>query len=176
MPRFILRYSRSPSPKHDRLVKRLIQEFSPTAAGLQPLILEEHVPSTKSRQVRVIWDAWKDVPDDDRASVIIDAYVQAEGAEAEEDIAVADGLTPQEALALGLLPYKVLPVRKAGDKETFEEQRAALAAEAKNTLLGARAKELRFARLEDAEASRKRLDAATPGSPWAVVQEQAVES
>jgi hypothetical protein len=176
MPRFILRYSRSPSPKHDKLVKRLVQEFSPGAAGLQPLILEEHVPSAQSRQVRVIWDAWKDIPDDDRGAVIVDAYTQVEGTDAAEDIAVADGVTPQEALALGLLPYKILPVRKAEDKETFERQRAALAAEAKNTLLGARAKELRFARLEDAEASRKRLEAATPGSSWAVVQEQAVES
>jgi len=114
MPRFVVT-PQAPSPKHERLVKKLVQEFRTSSTNLQPLILEEQVPSTKSRHVRVIWDAWKDLGDEQRAAVIVDAYTEAEGTEAAQEITLAENLTPQEALALGLLPFKVVPTRKRTD-------------------------------------------------------------
>jgi hypothetical protein len=54
--------------------------------------------------------------------------------------------------------------------------RKVLEAEARNTLLGPQAEELRYPRLEDAEEARKRLEKAPPGSAWAVVQEVPYES
>jgi hypothetical protein len=175
MPRFI-RSARAPSPKHESLVKRLVQEFDPGASGLQPLILEERIPATNSRHVHVIWHRWKELADEQRAAVIVDAYTQAEGPEAAAEITVADGVTPQEALALGLLPYKVVPVRKRDDPVSSEAYQAALAREARHTLLGPKARELRYARLEDAEQAKRRLEEALPGSAWAAVQEIATES
>jgi len=88
MPRFVVP-PQAPSPKHERLVKKLVQEFRASSTSLQPLILEEQVPSTKSRHVRVIWDAWKDVGDEQRAAVIVDAYTEAERPEAAEEITIA---------------------------------------------------------------------------------------
>jgi hypothetical protein len=175
MPRFVMT-PYAPSPKHERFVKRLVQEFTASSTNLQPLILEEQVPSTKSRHVRVIWDAWKDLTDEQRSAVIVDAYTEAEGPEAAAEITIAEGVTPQDALALGLLPFKVMPTRNRDTTVSAEECRKALAVEARRTLLGAKAKELRYARLEDAEQTRQRLEQALPASSWAVVQESAVES
>lgn len=134
------------------------------------------MPSTKSRHVRVIWDRWKELDDEQRAAVIEDAYGQAEGAQAAAEITLAEGLTPPEALALGLLPYKVVPARKKSDASALEAYQAARAKEARNTLLGPKAKELRYARIEDAQQAEQRLQQALPGSTWAIVQELATES
>lgn len=175
MPRFIITPN-APSPKHERLVKKLAQEFAAASPHLQPLILEEQIPSTKSRHVRVIWDAWKDLTDEQRAAVIVDAYKEAEGPEAAEAITIAEGVTPPEALALGLLPFKVVAARKKGDPVPPGAYQTALAAEARRSLLGAKARELRFARIEDAEQAVARLQNALPGSSWAVVHEMPTES
>src|SRR5205085_11400035 len=129
-----------------------------------PLILEEKIPSTKSRHVRVIWDRWKELDDEQRSAVIVDAYTQAEGADAANEITIADGVTPQEALALGLLAFKVVPARKKNDPIPLEKYRTVQAAEARNTLLGPKAKELRYARIEDAQQAQHRLQEALPGS------------
>jgi hypothetical protein len=175
MPRYIVPAT-SPSPKHEKLVKKLVQEFAASSPNLQPLIVEEQVPATQSRHVHVIWDAWKDLSDEQRAAVILDAYKQVEGEEVVAQITIAEGVTVHEALALGLLPFKVVPTRKKGDKlppETYEE---AMAEELRHTLLGSRGKELRYARVEDAEAARTRLERGLPGSTWAVIQEVAFES
>lgn len=175
MPRFIITPN-IPAPKHDRLVKKLVQEFTAASTHLQPLILEEQVPSTKSRHVRVIWDAWKDLTDEQRAAVIVDAYQEAEGPEAAAEITIAEGVTPHEALALGLLPFKVVPTRKKNEPIPQEAYQATLAAAARYSLLGPKAKELRFARLEDAEEAVAGLQEALPGSSWAVIEEIATES
>jgi hypothetical protein len=175
MPRFIIP-PQAPAPKHERLVKKLVREFTASSTNLQPLILEEKIPATKSRHVRVIWDAWKDLPDEQRSDIIVNAYTQAEGPEVAGEITIAEGVTPQEALALGLLPFKEVPARKTDDPVSPEEYRKALADEAQRTLLGPRAKELHYARLEDAEPAQQRLAQRLPGSSWAIVQEWAVES
>lgn len=175
MPRFIITPG-THSPKHDAFVKKLVQEFTSAGANLQPLILEEQVPSTKSRHVRVLWDRWKELEDEQRAAVIVDAYAQAEGAEAAGEITIAEGVTPHEALALGLLPFKVVPARKQHDPIPLDAYKTAQAKEARHTLLGPKAKELRYARIEDAQQAYQRLLQALPGSSWAVVQELATES
>src|SRR5437763_15158350 len=128
MPRFIVTPS-PPSPRHDSFVKKLVQEFAAASTNLQPLILEERIRATGSRHVRVIWDRWKDIPDEQRAAIILDAYTEAEGPEAAEEITIADGMTPREALALGLLPYKIVPTRKKNDPLEPEAYQGALTRE-----------------------------------------------
>jgi hypothetical protein len=163
MPRHIITPGR-PSPRHDRLVKRLLTEFAAASLNRQPLILEERVPVTKSRHVHVIWDAWKDLAADQRSAIIVDAYRQAEGDEAAAEVTIAGGVTTHEALALGLLPFKVVPAGKRNDPTSPDDYHRAMEAEARQTLLGPRAKELRYARLEDAEQAHDRLEQALPGS------------
>ena len=175
MPRYIVP-PHARSPKHERYVKKLAQEFTTSSPNIQPIILEEQVPSTKSRHVRVIWDAWEDLTDEQRSDVIVDAYTRAEGPEAAAEITLAEGMTPHEALALGMLPFKVVLARRKTDAVSMADYQVALNAEARNTLLGPKAKELRYARVEDAEQALQRLKHALPGSSWAVVQESAIES
>src|SRR5438132_8664011 len=135
MPRYIVT-PHARSPKHERYVKKLTQEFRTSSQNVQPIILEEQVPSTKSRHVRVIWDAWKELTDEQRSDVIVDAYMQAEGPEAAAEITLAEGVTPQEALALGILPFKVVPARSKTESLSMADYQAALTAEARNTLIG----------------------------------------
>ena len=128
MPRFIITPHAHP-PKHERLLKKLVQELKTPSTNVQPLILEERIPSTKSRHVRVVWDGWKELGDEQRSTVITEAYAEAEGREAAEEITIAEGLTPPEALALGLLPFKVVPARKKNDTISEEAYQKALASE-----------------------------------------------
>jgi hypothetical protein len=138
--------------------------------------LEEQLPVTKSSRVNVIWEDWKPLSFEQRSEVIRDAYKRAEGEEVASRIEVATGLTAEEALVHGFLPYKVEPARSKGGKVVSAEYRRAISEEASHTLLGPRATELRYARLEDAEESRKRLQEILPDSSWAVVQEHPTES
>lgn len=182
MPRFVIN-SPAEVRHHDKLVKRLAQELeSHSPTDLQPLILEERIDATGSRHVYAIWDKWKDLSDDERSQVIVEAYSQTEGPAVAEQITIAAGLTPIEALSLGLLPWKV--VRKGKKTKMpvspdLQKQLAAMEAEraeSRNTLLGKSGKELRYARAEDADDARKRLEAAAPGFHWMVVKEEQQEA
>jgi hypothetical protein len=176
MPRIILKGPPRP-PSYERLVKRLAQELTAPGKEVQPLILEQVIEATGSRHVHVIWDEWKGLSDEQRSAVILQAYAEVEGAKAAPEITLASGVTAEEALSLGLLPYKVVPMRKRHESEPpAAAYKKALKAEARQALVGTEALELRYARIEDAEEARKRLEKTLPGSHWAVVQEVASES
>jgi hypothetical protein len=169
MPRIILKDPPKP-PEHDKLVQRLAQELQAPSAEVQPLILEQPIEATSSRHVHVIWDLWKDLSEEQRWDVIRDAYAAAECAGAVGDITLASGVAPQEAVVLGLLPFKVAPGRTRHEgKPPTARYRKVLEAEARKTLLSPEADALRYPRLEDAEEVRARLEKALPGSEWAVV-------
>ncbi|MCI0637726.1 MAG: hypothetical protein L0Y72_08850 [Gemmataceae bacterium] len=176
MPRIIL--TKPPKPKaHDKLVKRLVQELKSPGNDVQPLILEQFIEGTGSRHVHVIWDDWQGLIDEQRSAVIEEAYAQAEGAKAASEITLASGVTPDEALVLGLLPFKVVPTRKRHEaKPPMADYKKAMKAESRRTVLGDRSEELRYPRVEDAEAAISRLGKALPGSEWTVVQEVPYES
>src|SRR5437016_4692840 len=135
MPRVIVR-SKPRSPEFDRLVHRLVQELKTPGSGPQPLIMEEEVAATRSRHVRVIWDQWKQVPDEQREDIILEAYKQAEGPAYADQITVINGLTGSEALALGLLPWKVEPNPGKSGGPSEEDYGRALLSEQKQTVLG----------------------------------------
>jgi hypothetical protein len=168
VPRYIID-TESRSPRHDRFMRRLVEELTSPGTGLQPMILEERVRGTGSRHIHVIWDDWKGLSDEQRAEIVIDAYTQAEGEEAVSDITIAEGLTTEEALVLGLLPYVVEPLAK--EAMTRTDHRRVFAEEAGRTLLGGNASQLRYPRREDANAAVKRLKKALPRSSWEVIHE-----
>jgi hypothetical protein len=176
VPRHIIRPPDSSSPKYAKLVKKLVEELKGDRVGVQPVILEVQIPATGSRHVRVIWDEWERIDDEQRSLIIVEAYTKLEGEEVEEQLTVADGVTPTEALALGLLPFKIVPMRKRDDPIPLEEYRKAQLNEGKTTVLGPKAEELRYPLLEDAEAGMRRLQEALPDSHWSVVQEVGTES
>lgn len=175
MPRHIIRPS-SRSPRHDRFVKKLVQELKSPGEGPQPLILEEEIPSTRSRHVNVIWDQFAKLSEEERADVILEAYKQAEGLAYAEEITIASGLTPQEAFALGFLPWKVDAPRKREDQSAEREYAKAVEEEMRNTVLPMNwMHELRYARKEDAEAAVQRLLKKTSGLKWALDREADME-
>lgn len=171
MPRRILE-SPPPAPQHEKFVKDLARELTSPGRKPQPLILEQRIAATRSRHIHVIWDAWKDLSDEQRTDVILDAYRQTEGEEVIDSIMIAIGVTAQESLAIGLLRFKVEPLRKRVDPIPLEDYQRAMDDEARNTVLGPKARELRYATEEDAKQAYERLLAALPGSAWAVVKEQ----
>jgi hypothetical protein len=75
-----------------------------------------------------------------------------------------------------LLAFKVVPTRRKNDSIPAEAYQKALVGEARNTVLGPKANELRFARVEDAEEAVKRLRKTLPTSSWAIAQETPRES
>jgi len=176
MPRIVL--AKPPKPAvHDKLVKRLAQELRSPGDDVQPLILEQHIEGTGSRHVHVIWDTWSDLSDEQRSAIIDEAYSQTEGAKAASRITLASGVTPDEAVVLGLLPYKVVSTRRRHEaKPPAAEYKKATREEAAHTVLGPQAAELRYPRLEDAEAAKRRLETAVRGSQWSVVQEVGYEA
>ncbi len=169
MPRHIIN-RREMIAHHPKLVKKLVAELI-GGKSKQPVIVEEVIPATASRHVHVIWDQWRRLPEEERSDVIWQAYREAEGEEAASNITIAIGATPEEALALGLLPFQVRRLRKRANAVSPDDYRRAMEQELSNTLLGAQSEELRYATLEEAEEAKSRLEAALPGSHWAVVQD-----
>ena len=167
MPRHIIE-SNTSLARYDDLVKSLVKELKAESGGPQPLILEQVAQPGPVRYVTVIWDKWKGVPEDVRPEVIVAAYEKAESKPYADSIMTAEGVTASEALSLGLLPYCVTPARREGDPVGLDEYRKVFVEEAKRTVLGAKAKELRYARSEDADAALERLTRRLPGSHWAV--------
>jgi hypothetical protein len=168
MPRF---RSTAPSTeeKHPDLVRALELELTSTGDNAQPVILEQFIRPTKSRHIRVIWDRWEGVADEERTQAIVDAYASHERDAPGPEITMAIGLTPDEALASGNLEWLVeMDPAANGDGEQL---RRALAAEAARTLLGSRTSKLRYATKDAALAACRRLRAAVPDSTWIVIRD-----
>jgi hypothetical protein len=174
MPR-IIRKTEPRHPRHKQLVKELVRELTSPGDGRQPLILEEHSPSTKLRVIYVIWDAFEGSSFEERNDIILDAYKQIEGESTADNVVTATGLTAEEAVPFGLLPYRVEPKPRKTDRYTADDYARVMAEEAKQTLLGAEADELRYVRLEDAEEARRRLKSKLPGSNWVVQHDEALD-
>src|SRR5438477_5115954 len=119
MPRYIQESKTNPG-RFEELVKALAKELKASGSGTQPLILEQVTRPAGERDVSVIWYKWKGVPEDARPEVIIAAYERAEGKEYADSVTTAEGLTPTEAAALGLLRYTVVPARRKDDPAPAE--------------------------------------------------------
>lgn len=174
MPRII--HGREPRARPKQfggLVDELAHELAQSSESGQPVIDEQHFPSTGRARVTVLWDKWDDVPHEERAGIILDAYEKAEGQAAREAIALAVGLTFPEAEEAGMLPYQVIPLLRKGDPVSVEECHRAMIDEGASLLIRPGKPELRFATEAQAKASVARLARKLPGSEpvWAVVRE-----
>src|SRR5947209_2333572 len=107
MPRTRRKFADPPRRTIGNLVDRLVEELQSKRESGQPMIEEEEFPTGKLR-VNVIWDAWDQVPLEDRTATILRAYEKAEGGDYGDRIALASGLTVPEAHAAGMLLYQVI--------------------------------------------------------------------
>lgn len=174
MPRHII--DRMSGPLDPQLRSQLVQELCDelTAAPgkrVEPLILEEIIGPSRSRHIQVIWSRWEHVPDETRTDIILEAYQRTQPDTTAGNIAVAVGLTPDDALALGLLRFNVVPMWRPSDSLSREDYEKAMDSERHLTLLGNRSRELRYATMTDAEDAVQRLESALPGSHWSIAFE-----
>lgn len=154
------------------LAERLADELKQNRDAGQPMIDEQEF-STGNLRVTVLWDAWDQLPSEDRTATILRAYEIAEGRAYRERVALASGLTVPEAYASGMLPFEIIPALRRGDAVTANQCSRAMIEEGASTLQVAEKPHLRFATEEEAEASRKRLAARLPESEqvWVITQD-----
>ena len=154
------------------LVKRLADELKSQRETGQPMIYEHKFDGGRIR-VTVVWDEWASMTLEDRTSVILDAYAQAEGADFKKKIVLASGLTVPEAESVGMLPFQIITGLRKGDPVTPEQCREAMIKVGASTLLDPNRPQLRFATTQEADATVKALITQLPGSDpvWIVSQD-----
>lgn len=172
MPRKQRDFEAPARPVSGDLVDKLADELKNNHESGQPMIDERVFPSKKLR-VTVIWDDWDRLSLEDRTAVILEAYEQAEDREYRSKIALASGLTMPEAYAAGFLPCSITAALRRNDPVTLEECHRAMIDEGASLLFERDRPQLRFATMEEAEASKKRLIQQLPGSEevWQISRE-----
>jgi hypothetical protein len=157
----------------DELVADLARELrNPTLIG-QPIVLEDDTPETNSMRVHVIWDRWNDCPRDARSAIILDAYRNAMfSRELIDQITLALGVTVPEAIAMGLLPFQVVPSRRLGEQHSIEEYRQAMLTAGASALASAEHPQIRCATQEDAEKTIECLEQSLPNLKWIIVAQE----
>lgn len=172
MPRIKMGFENQPRKTDTQLVERLVDELKANRESGQPFIYEQSFSTGKIR-VLVIWDAWKDLPLEERTNIILSAVEKSDGKDYRAKVALASGLTVPEGVAAGMLPYQIIPAHRKGDKVTLEQCWDAMLAEGASRLFGANVPPLRFPTEDAAEACRKRLIKRLPNSDeiWIVSRE-----
>ncbi len=172
MPRRIRRPNGTSPLRHSGLVDALVAELKSSLDFGQPLIEEEEF-KTGAIKVSVTWDRWDPLSEEERSSVIIEAYRIALGEEYADRIALVYGLTIPEAHASGMLPVQIIAALREDDPVTPDACRQSMIEEGASTLRNPEYPELRFSNEEEAEACLKRLSARLPGSEpcWVIIKE-----
>ena len=172
------------------LVKELLGErrgAAPVIAG--PVIFEIPAPQTKSIDVIVVWEAWKDLPAEDRSSIIRGAYAQFKqvldrtlhesdpegptGSLVFLPTGIVIGATWKDVEELNLLPYALVPRAKPEDADDRTIVSALMTnAGAIQTPSGI---QLLFPTPELAEEVKARLDKAMPEAGWTVMERAPVD-
>lgn len=143
----------------------------PGSSHDEPLIVENQIDQTKSVHVVVIWDRLESMSPADRSKVILDAYAKAKKLRG-ATITVAMGLTSEQALRMGFLPFSIVSTRRTGDKASLQRVETAMADVGGTMLKIGSSTQLRFPTLAQAEDAYRKLSQEIPGPYWAIVHEQ----
>jgi hypothetical protein len=151
------------------LTVQLAARIAGEPSATEPYIIQDRVPQTHSRHVVVIWDAWDEMDRTARSQIIADAFRQTG---IRDNLTVALGLTQQEAMSMGYLPYQIIANWKKGDGErAFKALRKAVReAPGVHVRTGA-SEQLRYPSLEHAQDAYRHLSAVVQGPYWAIVKE-----
>lgn len=169
MPRKISNPSQR-KPASMELVAALVGELREPREIGQPIILERHMELADAVQIYVVWDRFADVPDNQRAATILQAYEQVMGKEFRNRITLATGVTVPEAGDLELLPFEVIPALRNGNAGVVDKYHQVMLTEGASILRNPDRPELRFETLDDGTAAIERLENRLPNSRWIVVQ------
>jgi hypothetical protein len=142
----------------DRLVAE--REGKPNAGG--PVIFEIPLEQPDKLDVMVVWDEWAQIRSEDRTQLIREAYHDKE-----DSLALALGVTYQEAIEQGVLPYRVR-LRFGPPPEFTEEGVRAARLSVGGFVEPEGGVELRFPTQTTAEEAVEQLKERLPGSQWVV--------
>jgi len=138
----------------------------------EPFIIQDRVPQTRSRHAVVIWDAWSELDRAERGRIIADAF---EDAGVNDTVRVALGLTQQEALGMGYLPFQIVSNwRSADGAQVFRAIKKAIHDVRGVHVRTGSSVQLRYPTIEYAQEAYRDLSAAVPGPYWAIVKEEGV--
>jgi hypothetical protein len=154
-----------------QILHDLIEELKNPRPMGQPIVLEDRTPETNSIRVHVIWDRWSQCDRTRRSGIVLAAYEEVFGAETRRQITLALGMTVAEAIATGLLPYRIVPARRRGTRLTDAKYRNAMVLAGAIRIAGDDWPQLRFATQEDAEITLEHLIQTLPESKWIIIQE-----
>jgi len=96
--------SRTLQPHLLTLQNELVDEWKNPREGrlAEPVIYEVDPGGNEPIHLYVVWKKWQDVNPTDRSDVILDAFESVRGKKQVVRVALANGLTPDEASSLGL--------------------------------------------------------------------------
>jgi hypothetical protein len=164
---------RSPQAKIADLVNELAKCLGPGVRLEQPFLLQDRIPQTRARHVVVIWDRWSAVEKQHRSKVIVDAYEQA-GLLGDDTITVAMGITQEEALEMGFLPYSIGTMRRRGDPVSEKQLRQALQSVGGVRVAIGSSLQVRFPTKEHAQEAYRKLCQDVQGPYWEIIEERQV--
>jgi hypothetical protein len=96
-------FVQSRSSNYVQLVGELYSEWAhPDPNATEPIILEEHGERKKLKNLYVIWSKWADLDHVERGEIIMDAAQRKLPPGDVIEISIAMGLTPQEAVHMGI--------------------------------------------------------------------------
>ncbi|HEY8667012.1 MAG TPA: hypothetical protein VIL86_10120 [Tepidisphaeraceae bacterium] len=153
-----------------KLVDELAKRVKAPEALDEPFVLQDRIPQTRTRHVVVIWDRWSEMDRAERSNVILDAYCKA-GVLGKDSITVAMGLTQQEAMQMGYLPYSIVAMRKPSDPVTLERLKQAMESAGGVHVRTGSLLQLRFPSLDLAQEAYRQLIQGVPGPYWAIQHE-----
>lgn len=161
--------AKATSTRQPSLVNQLADRIRNRTSLEEPYMVEDRVQQTGSRHVAVIWDAWADLDRPARGRIIADAYHDAG---IQDTITVALGITQQEALELGYLPYQIAANWKASDGQGIRVRlrRALETAPGVHVKTGS-SQQLRYPTLGHAQEAYRHLSQQVPGPYWAIIKE-----
>lgn len=144
------------------LHRKLVAELRGKGPRNGPVIFEMPLQRSKRKDVFVVWDEFREVPVDEREALIRKAYPTTDHA----TLAQVYGLTVQEAMDDGLLPYSIVSMARKGeaDPEQLEE---AMRREGV-VVRGTTGWEVRLPTMPIAESALRRLVQQLPTGYWGI--------
>jgi hypothetical protein len=151
-----------PENKKEVLLNHLVAELEGNESPVGPVIFEMPISQSDNIDVMVIWQDWQDVRPEDRATLIKEAYKDKA-----DYLSLTLGLTLEEAIQEGVLPYRVRP--RFQEQPEFSEDVMQSALLSVGAFQGPEGKIImRFPTQETAETACQRLSEKLPGSVWVV--------
>jgi hypothetical protein len=135
-----------------------------------PLVVVNHPFSARSIHLLVIWDAWRNLSNVERSSVIMDAYAQVHGKEPMP--AVAMGVTASEAISLGYLPFRIAALARKSDGLSRAKLDKAMQKAGGVQVRVGDGLDIRFATRAQAASAYRKLQSELPSPVWTLIEER----